>query len=1181
MKSLRALLASLLVLLILTSSFVGVPALSSSSTEGSHGPEDQEPVGEGISDSPEGGLSSSVPLGEGGEDLDVGGDEGLAPGSGVSVEGPMEAESPLGDLIKIFSEGEVVLVRDYENQFVVFDEWNSHPYDGWEWTAPNSTEDSDDWIDIEVADMDGDGVDEIIGLREGRTLHGESGYQLVAIFKPRENQDWFDFPSGEPRRTWYWHGLEGHLKRLAVGDFDGDLGNDILVLQRKLSGQTSNWVFLDLRSWNGTRIELDFLILSDVDPSLTPNYDDVAACDIEGDGRDEILLFNKEDKSLTFLRYTGEHQAEVVKTFTLPSYIQYGSTGPYYEVKSWKGAVACGDLDGDKSDEVVLLGKDEDSDPFVYFYDPQGGDKFFNGWAILLLLEKMGDCFTVGDVDADGLSEVVVVRRGEIDFIDTKKTSSGQFSWDHKLYDISDYGRTDKGWRAVAIGDLDGEDSVYAQYTGKMAKVTQSNVIAIINEPPYERGVNEGSAYFTSSRERATGVTHSCSVGAYLTIGFGAKFKTEIFGVGVEGKVGIETSFSYAVTTSHTTARATSVTQSFSTSGESIVVASNTYYDVYLYQIIGPRSTWMGGGRYEDSEDSIISVNIPRKVELQGKPLSEAREEWPWFNEQYGYQRPQGPAGPIVNGRVYTYPRQRPDLPSNAYVLYDGGNDPMEVRWGVEEGMEFGWSISEENSITETWEVSLGAHFEVESEGYYFSLDAGITLGWETTHSVSITTSNAVGCAVSAIPQELGDAYRYWYVPYLYYVADHRGISPYASGGEWDLFYLVLDYYVLDNPEHDYPLGDAYKYGLEVTPLNGETHNVNPGHTTRYLLRVTNLGGEENDIDLSIASMPSGWTVTLSNTTVHLEPGSTADISVDVTPPFDAPGLTTHDITLSAVSEHSSLCNKTLVLSTFVNQVADVDLSIEDTSHTIHPGETTIYYVSVTNYGNSEDTISITSSRPPPEWIVFLNATEVALGINEEAVIEINVTAASAGNGDVLTTLLTAVSEGQPYVSDSVVLETVATVNYGVELSCDRRIAFTGAGETVLFTITVRNTGEDSDSYDFFLYDVPSYWTVTLNQYSANLAVDETATLRLTAQVHVDTPMRAFRILLVAVSRSDPSAYASLPLLVVVTDSDMVVEGYEELPNATTLALGDVAFGSSSYPSTTISESVTTTRRGR
>ena len=50
-----------------------------------------------------------MPLGEGGGDLDVGGDEGLAPGSGVSVEGPMEAESPLGDLIKIFSKGEVVL----------------------------------------------------------------------------------------------------------------------------------------------------------------------------------------------------------------------------------------------------------------------------------------------------------------------------------------------------------------------------------------------------------------------------------------------------------------------------------------------------------------------------------------------------------------------------------------------------------------------------------------------------------------------------------------------------------------------------------------------------------------------------------------------------------------------------------------------------------------------------------------------------------------------------------------------------------------------------------------------------------------------------------------------------------------------------------------------------------------
>ncbi|RLI37082.1 hypothetical protein DRO55_02140, partial [Candidatus Bathyarchaeota archaeon] len=1209
--------------------------------------------------------------------VDGGNDPPDGPKKGSTVTEKSSAASPLGDMIKIFPEKEIALLRDWRNQLVIVDGWNSRSFDGYFWEVDEgSLEDGIDWRDIAVGDMDGDGRDEIVGLTEGMTTTEDGGYkykkngfQRIVIMEPSAQGPWHVCSSENLGYSWYSVSAGGSLKRIAVGDFDGDHDEDIMVLMKK-DNRPSDYLDFYIRE-NGTfdryfnpekYDEISSIIfLEELNPDIAGTYNDIEACDIDGDWQDEIVLFDRSpNPRLVFVEVTGPQMGVHLKTVDLPEdlisylpeeevqYLPPELQDLYNElvglfnsvtnrVLNWK-KIAVGDFDGDHNDEVAILvdiGKkgllgEEPLWSVIYFYDPQEEGRFHNKIFPGVIARapglSIGDtisfespvritALSAGDLDADGLDDVVLVERrflieAEVEDllesmqmvilgedvtpdsivssqyisrlivlhtdknVNVELDSSGFLlfmNWE--AYYISPFGNPSKKWKRVVLGDFDGEDSVYAVYMNEMWKVEEINVLAVLNEPPYEEGINYGQTSFTISEEKAFGETVSTSFTASASVGFGVKLGEDILGTGAELGTSLELTISSTFERTKTHITATCESKTFSTDGEDIVVYATTRYNIYFYRLVGPKPHWIGSPdqtRYEDDPENIISINLPKAVEIDAEPLDVVLG---WNLEGFSYEKPPGPTGERLKHRVYTYPR---NIPAPAFVSWDHilwypradpsdplSYDPINVKYGVEE--EWSWSIAEteETATTRTWEVSLERRVEGEVSaggvGVTFSFGYGFAVGRSTTHTISVTLSNSFSGGVSSIPEECDPAYRYSYVPYIYYVGERKGISPFApSQDTYDVFYFVVDYIVLDN--YNYPLGSGYKYDFDMAVLNGEAHNINPGHTTRYIVHIENIGGENNRVNLTIDGAPEGWTVEMNETIVELPPFGFEDIAVDVTAPLDALGLTTYGISIFAVSDESTECNETLQLTCFVNQVVDIDISIEDQKHMVKPGESTIYNIIVTNYGNTYDNITITFSIPPPEWRVSMNITDdyVTVPPNGTVTVALNVTAVHARNKDVLTTVVTAVSQSKAWVSDSVVLETEVVVDYGVRLECSSNLTFTGVDETVSFTMTVRNTGFDGDSYDLIISDAPPLWIVTLNQYSVNLKVNETASITLTAHVHVDTPFRTFPITVTATSRNDPTVSSSVTVVVVVTDSDMVVESYRSLPNGTTLAAGDV-----------------------
>lgn len=124
----------------------------------------------------------------------------------------------------------------------------------------------------------------------------------------------------------------------------------------------------------------------------------VAACDLDGDGTNEIVTGT--------MNGGGPH----VRMFTSEGYLLYGG-GFFAYAGDFRGGVnvACGDVDGDGLDDIVT-GPGVTGGPHVRVFDPLGNMKYeiFAGSAS----ENTGASVAVGDVNGDGDDEIIAGRMG-------------------------------------------------------------------------------------------------------------------------------------------------------------------------------------------------------------------------------------------------------------------------------------------------------------------------------------------------------------------------------------------------------------------------------------------------------------------------------------------------------------------------------------------------------------------------------------------------------------------------------------------------------------------------------------------------------------------------------------------------------------------------------------------------
>jgi hypothetical protein len=245
-----------------------------------------------------------------------------------------------------------------------------------------------------------------------------------------------------------------------------------------------------------------------------------------------------------------------------------------------------------------------------------------------------------------------------------------------------------------------------------------------------------------------------------------------------------------------------------------------------------------------------------------------------------------------------------------------------------------------------------------------------------------------------------------------------------------------------------------------------------------YTLHVTNAAYLTDTLRVSMAGQT--WPTSLSTTVITLPGGLSAEFVVSVTvPPMAAvPSLPpgSEDSVRVIVAPQGSTLQAASVLTSSVRSAYDFALQAQATQQGGDPGAIVNYPLSVANTGSLTDTIELTISghawpaaaTPSSVWLPPYSSTQVVVATTiPNAVL--------AGVQD--TIIVTATSQAG-LLTRTMAFTTTANAQYGVSLSPGAAQQTGRPGAEVVYTLTITNTGNITDS--FALSQGGSRWPVSV-----------------------------------------------------------------------------------------------------
>ncbi len=355
-----------------------------------------------------------------------------------------------------------------------------------------------------------------------------------------------------------------------------------------------------------------------------------------------------------------------------------------------------------------------------------------------------------------------------------------------------------------------------------------------------------------------------------------------------------------------------------------------------------------------------------------------------------------------------------------------------------------------------------------------------------------------------------------------------------------------------DEPQDDYPLtvraiskGDDTIYDetedeyddliltAKVTqyydiyiPSPTTTHTVLPGETISYPgFTVKNRGNGEDDIRIETeGSNDLEWSPRNIDKTLGKSGSvdSSSSVAITTTIPTDMVAGTYYiNITLKSDTptgfiEHVSLLTFVII----VEQVYDLDLTVEDASKDGDPGDAIKYRLKIKNRGNGRDTFYFSTTGTKDDWAQFEGGEDsITLGPDDSEVIDFMVEIPSLADASDLEDIeagnykitVKAESDGDDDVDDSVQVTVVVNEIYKIEFehttsaTLDNPIsadANDANGEK--FDFIIKNKGNSDDTITMGSTNLPEYWQITFSSQTFTLNPDETKELVATIRFHED-----------------------------------------------------------------------------
>jgi len=248
---------------------------------------------------------------------------------------------------------------------------------------------------------------------------------------------------------------------------------------------------------------------------------------------------------------------------------------------------------------------------------------------------------------------------------------------------------------------------------------------------------------------------------------------------------------------------------------------------------------------------------------------------------------------------------------------------------------------------------------------------------------------------------------------------------------------------------------------------------------------VTNDGQGADVFTLTIEGAQAAW-ATLSDGSINVAEGESGTVTVEVTPSLTA-DAGFYSFILRATSS-DGVTNASASSSVHV-WVTGVDIDAATDSMTGYRDEQVQFTIDVMNTGQERDIFTI--SHEGGSWAeeVLLSQTNLGLDPDASGTVTLTVVLDGAIDEGTYQVIVTATSEdGQ--TTGSVVLEVKVTVN-GVEATLSLESVKVTKGEKKEVTLTIKNTGQGSDTFTVLLQGAASNWT---EADKTTLTLDEGAT---------------------------------------------------------------------------------------
>ena len=289
------------------------------------------------------------------------------------------------------------------------------------------------------------------------------------------------------------------------------------------------------------------------------------------------------------------------------------------------------------------------------------------------------------------------------------------------------------------------------------------------------------------------------------------------------------------------------------------------------------------------------------------------------------------------------------------------------------------------------------------------------------------------------------------------------------------------------------------KPGVEIIEVIPETQFGAPEDILVYTFKIRNTGNTNDSYDLKISS-EHGWKINATDFINDLGANLISIVNVTIRIPARSQmGTDNLWLNITSVSGQETVNDSKKAVTTVI-QGYSVDLSPENITGKVKPGESITYLVNVTNMGNGNDTIKFEVEKYVYlnwTWNITLGSTgwgvttpsSVHLNTGDTEIVEITISASKYASAHTNVTILLKGIPSDSKKSDTINITTTVEAIYGVSVETLEPEAGKGKPQDkILFNFKVTNLG---NTYDQFILDATTEHNWTTHIFLNNVTENE------------------------------------------------------------------------------------------